>query len=368
MYENKANYIKIGFFVLSGFGLILLAIGIAGARVLNRNEIYAETYIAESVTGLEVGSAVKYRGVPIGTVKRIGFVYSEYGNQVSDLDASASAKQILVVMALNPVQFLPLQASDPNLFLEELINTGMRVKVASQGITGLSYIEIDYFPADPKVLMRKDLHWTPKFTYIPSAPSTFFTFKKTTEELIIKFNQLNLQGLADELFAVLNAARTKINEVDAGRISNETVQLLEELRTTRRSVHALVDSSELQKAPAELAATLGNARRITERVEGQIDPLLGSFKGVADRTARLADSLAAIATNTGARVEQTAASLTQTVQTMNRITASQQDGLSDLIQNLRSASAGLNQLISELQSNPASLVFGQPPKPLPETR
>ena len=81
MNENKANFAKIGFFVLAGTALIALAIGIAGARTFNKQVVEAETYFAESVAGLDLGSAVKYRGVPVGEVKRIGFVSASTANR-----------------------------------------------------------------------------------------------------------------------------------------------------------------------------------------------------------------------------------------------------------------------------------------------
>ncbi len=37
-----------------------------------------ETYLNESVQGLEVGSKVRYRGVVVGEVRRIGFTYNIY--------------------------------------------------------------------------------------------------------------------------------------------------------------------------------------------------------------------------------------------------------------------------------------------------
>jgi len=131
MNENKANFAKIGFFVLAGAALIVLVIGIAGARTFNKKVIDAETYFAESVTGLDLGSPVKYRGVPVGEVKRIGFVYSEYGKQNDDLLTQASARQILVVMALDPERFglLGNQAADQ--ILRAMVQQGLRVKIAA---------------------------------------------------------------------------------------------------------------------------------------------------------------------------------------------------------------------------------------------
>ena len=109
---------------------------------------------------------------------------------------------------------------------------------------------------------------------------------------------------------------------------------------------------------------------------------MASLKGVTDRTDNLLVSLSTVTTNTGTRIDQTFEtvgktldsfgktldSLGKTAQTMNRLTASQQYALTELIQNLRTTSTTLNQLITDVQANPASLIVGQPPARLPETK
>lgn len=375
MNENNANYAKIGFFVLTGFALILVAIGIAGARVIKRNEIFAETYIAESVTGLEIGSPVKYRGVPIGSVKRIGFLYSEYGNEMTDHDAPLNAQRILVIMALDPQQFLPMKADNPSQFLQDLITSGLRVKVASQGITGISSIEFDYFPATQYSNEFQIVTWKPKNVYIPSAPSTFFIFKKNTEDLIFKFNQLDLQGIATEFHELLETTHEKVSAIDTPNLSSDALQLIRELRGTIQSLQKIVGSPEIQSVPTELASVLARVNKTVDNLNSQIEPLMTSLKGVTDRTDNLLISLTSVTTNTGMRMDQTfdrvgktLDSFGQTAQTMNRLTASQQYALTELIQNLRTTSTTLNQLITDVQANPASLIVGQPPVSLPETK
>ena len=375
MNENNANYAKIGFFVLTGFALILVAIGIAGARVIKRNEIFAETYIAESVTGLEIGSPVKYRGVPIGSVKRIGFLYSEYGNEMTDHDAPLNAQRILVIMALDPQQFLPMKADNPSQFLQDLISSGLRVKVASQGITGISSIEFDYFPATQYSNEFQKVTWKPKNVYIPSAPSTFFIFKKNTEDLIFKFNQLDLQGIATEFHELLETTHDKVSAIDTVNLSSDALQLIRELRGTIQSFQKIVGSPEIQSVPKDLASVLARVNKTVDNLNSQIEPLMTSLKGVTDRTDTLLISLSAVTTNTGIRMDQTfdrvgktLDSFGQTAQTMNRLTASQQYALTELIQNLRTTSITLNQLITDVQANPASLIVGQPPVSLPETK
>lgn len=382
MNENTANYAKIGFFVLTGFALILVAIGIAGARVLKRNEFFAETYISESVTGLEIGSPVKYRGVPIGSVKRIGFVYTEYGTEMSEKDAALNARRILVIMALDPKQFLPMQANNPSQFLQGLITDGLRVKVASQGLTGIASIEFDFFPASQYSNEFKEVSWKSKNVYIPSAPSTFFIFKKNTEDLIFKFNQLDLQGIAMEFHELLKTTHAKVAQLDMQNLSSETLQLVRELRQTTKALEKIVASPEIQKIPTDVSLVLGEINNTVTNLNAQVEPLITSLKSVANRTDHLLVSLSTVTTNTGAHIDETfntvektldtfgktLDSFSKTAQTMNRLTASQQYAVTELIQNLRTTSTTLNQLITDLQANPASLIVGQPPAPLPETK
>ena len=368
MNENKANYAKIGFFVLSGFALIFLAIGIAGARVFNKQVILAETYFTESVTGLDIGSPVKYRGVPVGEVSRIGFVFSEYADQIPDQMSVEGANQILVVMALDPKKFAPIRNHNPSTFLKRLVQDGLRVKVAALGLTGLSFLELDYFTAAQTAKRGPSMFWQPKTPYIPSAPSTMLTFKKSMDDVLVKLSQINIPALGDELLATLNLLKSKMANVDVASLTSEATTLITELRATNRTVQELVSSPELKRLPGEVSATAGSARRIAETVEAQLEPLVTSVRSVSERAAVLADALTGVTTNAGGRVEQTVTTLNQTAQTLNRTAASQQNALADLIQNLRSASAGLDQIIVDLRANPSALLFSRPPEPLPETK
>jgi ABC-type transporter Mla subunit MlaD len=367
MNENKANYAKIGFFVLSGFALILIVIGIAGARVFSKQAILAETYFAESVTGLDVGSPVKYRGVPIGEVSRIGFVFSEYGNPAPEQLTLDGANQILVVMALDPDKFSPLKNHEPAAFLSRLVKDGIRVKVTASGVTGLSYLELDYAPYGQPANPFQAVTWQPKNPYIPSTPSTMVAFKKAIDDVFVKLNEINIQALGDTLLATLNLIKSKLMNVDVVALSAEASTLLAELRATNRSLQGLLAAPELQRLPADLAATAGNARRITDSIGAQLDPLTASVRSAADRADRLVGTLTGVATNAGGQVEQTVAALNQTAQTLNRTALSQQDALAELLASLRSASTGLDQLVSELRANPSALLFSRPPNPLPET-
>jgi ABC-type transporter Mla subunit MlaD len=368
MNENKANYAKIGFFVLTGFALLLVVIGIAGARVISKQVTLAETYFDESVTGLDIGSPVKYRGVPVGEVSRIGFVFSEYGDPALDQQTPDGVSQILVVMALDPNKFSPLKHHNPAVVLSRLVKDGMRVKIAASGVTGLSFLELDYTPASGLPAARTPpVSWQPKNIYIPSTPSTMAAFKKSIDDVFVKLSQINIQALGDALIDTLSLVKTKLSRVDVDALSGEAQSLLGDLRATNRSLQSLLAAPELKTLPADLAAAAANARRVTETLDAQLNPLAASARSAAERADRLVAALSDVATNAGGQVEQTVAALNQTAQTLDRTALTQQDALADLLANLRSATEGLDRLVSELRANPSALLFSQPPAPLPET-
>ena len=74
----KANYFKLGLFVIGAViaGVVLLVV--IGSGRWFQPKLMVETYFNESVQGLEIGSKLKYRGVVIGEVTRIGFTYNTY--------------------------------------------------------------------------------------------------------------------------------------------------------------------------------------------------------------------------------------------------------------------------------------------------
>ena len=74
----KANYFKLGLFVLGAIAAGLIVLVVVGSGRWFQPKLTIETYFNESVQGLDIGSKLKYRGVAIGDVTRIGFSYNKY--------------------------------------------------------------------------------------------------------------------------------------------------------------------------------------------------------------------------------------------------------------------------------------------------
>ena len=76
--SQKANYFKLGLFVIGAIAAGIIVLIIIGSGRWFQKRVTIETYFNESVQGLDIGSKLKYRGVAIGEVTRIGFTYNKY--------------------------------------------------------------------------------------------------------------------------------------------------------------------------------------------------------------------------------------------------------------------------------------------------
>src|SRR5215471_13762638 len=126
----RANFFKIGLFVIGATVALVILLVLLGAGKLFQSKIVMETYFNESVQGLEVGSKVKYRGVIVGEVKSIGFTYTRY-----QLDKRL--RYVMVEATILP-RLIGGRTSAGDLTrpdaLKAEIEKGLRVRLAPQGI------------------------------------------------------------------------------------------------------------------------------------------------------------------------------------------------------------------------------------------
>ena len=78
---NNLSYFKIGLFVISATIIGVLGVVVLGVGTIFQKRTWVETYIDESVQGLDVGSPVKFRGVPVGKVEQITLTSVEYSTR-----------------------------------------------------------------------------------------------------------------------------------------------------------------------------------------------------------------------------------------------------------------------------------------------
>src|SRR5215218_6373085 len=163
MERSRGLYVRVGALVLAALGLALAFVLFLTANRPGDSAVTYETYLRESVQGLEVGAAVRYRGVSIGRVEGIGLVSAEYRRAESD--AFGPAYQLVYVRFSVDTRRIGEAPS-----VDDAIRLGLRARIAAAGITGVYYVELDFVDPDRYPVMN--VPWEPRSTYIPAIPST----------------------------------------------------------------------------------------------------------------------------------------------------------------------------------------------------
>lgn len=240
--DNQANYARIGFFIIIGIVLILVTLVWLGGFGGNKNEMLAETYFPNDVSGLDVGSTVNLRGVRVGSVKRISFVGAEY-----DVAKPEDGRKIFVLMSLDKRLFRLYRSShiaQPEQMLENLVNMGLHATVSASGVTGLSHIELN-FPKGRVQGQRPS--WKNHNIVIPAAPSILQSVADSATQILDQINRMDL------LAAWTNAVST----LESANLSLGTLGTL--LETNGGNVNEILDnlreaSSSLRDFAAEIRA------------------------------------------------------------------------------------------------------------------
>lgn len=322
--SSKANYFKLGVFVLGGVALALAALLALGIGRTFRKPLLLETYLDETVQGLEEGSTVKYRGVALGRVHSIGFARDRYE---FGKPAAEQTGYILIEVAVSEEAY---RAHGRQAFLEQMradVERGLRFRLNSQGITGLSYLELDY--VDPERNPSLEYHWTPENPYIPSAPGTLTKLLSAVELVFRKLEDVDLEQVLKNLNRLLATTEGEIRGAGISQISSQATNLLAELRDTNRSLQGILGDPKWHELPKSAVATV-------EELRQKLDAL--DLQGVGRR-------------------------LEATLSTAEAFLAGKESDLAVTLSNLRALSEDLRAVSELAREHPASILFGQPPKP-----
>jgi len=215
---NKLSYFKIGLFVISATVLAVIGIVVLGVGSVFQRTALVETYIEESVQGLDVGSPMKFRGVLVGKVEEITLTSAVYNTR---------RRYVLVRVGItsNLFQFPLADPNDPS-FKSEL-ERGFRVRLAAQGLTGVAYLEADYL--DPERNPPLEIDWQPQYPYIPSARSRILQLGDSLESILQNFEQIDIPRLMSSVDRSL-AAITKMAEgANVEKVGAQATALLSEV-------------------------------------------------------------------------------------------------------------------------------------------
>jgi len=306
---TKANYFKIGLFVIASVALIVTCVIIFGSGNFFQEKIYFETYLDESVQGLDIGSPVKYRGVKIGQVQKITFVMDEYEIDNTIRYSVDYSGYVMVIMSVNNAFIKDKNQQDAVKFLTGLREHDFRVRLTSQALTGVAWLETDF--VDPNQHPPMKIVWEPENFYLPSAPSLLSTFIESAENAFRRLSNMDFEGLiknTEELVITLN---TNVKDANIPQLSEQVREFFAEIRQTNSDIRKLIG-------------------------------VAGAKPG-------------------GATIKQAIGRLDKTISNIDGLITTGKPDIAEIISNIKAASVMLKELVQDLKVHPSKAVFSKPP-------
>lgn len=279
--ENKAHALMAGIFVVLVTALLaLLAIWLT--RDNTQRNLY-EMSTDATISGLQPQAAVRFRGVPVGKVERIGFDEKVKGN-------------VLILISID--RAAPITQST-------------YATVASQGVTGLGFIQLDDNGESNQRLVPNDDE-PPR---IPLKPGSLDKLIKQSEAIFNQAEQATArlnQLLSDENQKAVTTAVTQLAEA-TGSIN----RLAKGLEPTVASLPALSrDSSATMKALKAASDDVGATARRLNAKGGALDKLTEGGTALA---AGVETFSAATLPKLGEVADETARAMRQLRRTVNAV-------------------------------------------------
>jgi paraquat-inducible protein B len=269
----------VGAFVMGAAALAIAAVLVFGSARFFRHEVTLVSYFTGSVNGLVVGSPVKFRGVPIGSVSQIRLGLPG----TSPADVRIPVWYTVDIDTISGYQGSRFRLDRQR--LDELVAAGLRAQLQTESfVTGVLFVGLDFFPDSPVVLEMKE---QPEVLEVPVMPTTIERAMQTFDRLVKRIETLDLEGL-------IASARHALDGVDNLARSPKVTDALDGLREALASIRRVTDALEPGVTPTMkgLDATLAQARQVLIRVEPQLDQTLARAQELLGSDAPLAVGLA----------------------------------------------------------------------------
>lgn len=378
MSTKGGDFFKLGLFVIAGVTLLLVVLFALGAGKLFQRTYQMETYINESVNGLEVGSPVKFRGVRIGSVSEIGFVSGKYAK-------AAGYRYVYVLCTLDKDLFGTMGDKPAKEQAAAEVAQGLRARTISQGLTGQLYLGLDY--VDPARNKPLPVDWEPASIYIPAAPSTLSQVEQAVlgiSHTLTGLEQAELPEAVKSFRRFADSASDFLSSTDGKAIGQKLGATLEQTRVLLVRINTLLADPAAETIIPDTSRTVAGVRKVVEASGPDAVKLVhdaretaASLKVSAKALEKvLADpamtkQLAAMpgtleqARQTVTELKAAAKRLNAVMGRVEQLTAAQQANVEGIIESARGLVENLKELTGEAKRYPSGVLFGPPPAKSP---
>ncbi len=381
MKKNSKQVTLIGAFVLGAVALMVFLLMTIGGNRLGRDSLHYRIYFPASVKGLNVGSPVMFRGIPVGEVERINLAPQEDSplqasqeRELEDSDIHQDVMPVEVGIKIYPEKlgfyshhlfaFLPHSTNNltqAHAFLGRLVQRHhLRAQLETLSfLTGQIYISLNLLntvPTEPKWLAEQ--LWSQGT--IPSHLSLIARLSTKVDEQGLGNNLLSLQKLLQQVSVFVEEGKSKalLDNLDdtlrnlsdtAVFVRDQAPSILQNLQKTGEQARQVL--ATLPETQKELTEALRDARALFSQANGALEETRPELNNALRQ---LQDTL-----QDAGYALQTAQPILEQLQNASQPDSPQRQQLDDTLRECRQTLDQLRLFLETVNRNPQALLLGE---------
>jgi paraquat-inducible protein B len=304
MRKGRVKPVVIGAFVVGAFAIAAAVLVMFGSGRLFAQRYKHVAYFGGSVSGLDIGAPVTFRGVDVGEVTGVN----------AQLDAGTADVSIEVIFEIDPERLsaknTPTSESTYFEMIDELIKAGFRAQIETKSfVTGRSYINLVFKPDTPIVLQGNG-----EYHEFPTTATTIEQIRAAIGNVMENIAELPIEDILYKLQEALDG------------------------------IAEFVDSEELRDAVASVSASMDSLAAATGRIDAHVDSVAAKFNVTADS------------------LQLTMREIRQAVAGLERVTSEESPihyELTKALDELSEAARAMRLLAEYLERHPEALLVGK---------
>ena len=206
--SKKTNPKLVGVFVIGAIVLVITGIlAFGGLQYFSSKIKFVAFFPGASLSGLDVGSPVTFRGVKVGQITSIVIQY--------DVVRQRLRVPIRFDLDTNRLQFISGEQS-PERNIPELIARGLRGQLQTVSlVTGQTTIDFNFYPDTPARLFGSAAGVGSGVIELPTIPSDIEQLKTNLTSVLAKLSKLPPEKISDEIITTIADADLLLRDGDS---------------------------------------------------------------------------------------------------------------------------------------------------------
>ncbi len=344
--SKKANPLLVGWFATGGLVIVIIGLLILGGGEIFEQKFPCVAYFEESISGLDIGAPVDFKGVRVGTVTDVQIVI--------DRDKREIKRPVTFVLEPARIRFVGGDATIDRDGVINSVRTGLKVMLAKQSLlTGKLKLELYFSDSETNSTVEKK----DGIVEVPSVLSPMAAAKKTIEEVDIPSIFTDIKTITGSLSNIAT--------------NDDLKHIISELNATMGELHKLT-----QNANANIKPLGSNLIALTESLQLSITNINNTIGGIKERIPLMSSNLLSLATSTqegvqnankfiGDLSQQLIPLMQESTLAISNINA-KVDARSDfsielktLLENINKTTKSIGEMVNYIERHPESMMRGK---------